>query len=108
MSNYNIELVQQKTVKASNEKRSQYHVVKKNNTMLTFDDVEIIYNQMVNRGIAPERIAIIGLNAERLTTIKSLKESNLFEFGDEDYLNGKSQDIKDKLSQYFSIDVILY
>ena len=108
MSNYNIQLVKQKLIKSSKEKRSQFNITKKGNKMIEISDVEIIYNQFLGRGIDAKRIGIIGLNGERLTTIKSPTTNDLFNYFDDDYLDGKSSEVKEKLSEFFHIQFIIY
>jgi len=107
-SNYNIQLVKQVNLKATGEKRTQFSVTKKGNKMIDIKDVEIIYNQFLEKGIDANRIALVGLNGERYTTIKSASQDELFDYFDDDYLDGKSSAVKDKLSKFFNIQLIIY
>ena len=108
MSNYNIQLVKKQELKKKLITRTQFNITKKQNQMIGIEDVEKIYNQFLDRGIDPERIGIIGLNGERLTTIKSPNSTELFNYFDDDYLDGKSNDIKEKLTKFFNIQLIIY
>jgi hypothetical protein len=108
MSNYNITLVRQANIKATGEKRTQFSVTKKGNKMIDIKDVELIYNQFLAKGIDADRIALVGLNGERYTTIKSPFNDALFDYFDDDYLDGKSSAVKDKLSKFFNIQLIIY
>lgn len=107
-SNYNIKLVNQTNIKATGEKRSHFSITKKGDKMIDIKDVEIIYNQFLAKGIDANRIALVGLNGERYTTIKSASNDELFDYFDDDYLDGKSSAVKDKLSKFFNIQLIIY
>lgn len=105
---YKIELVKSQYMPRINRERKQFNFVRKDKKMIDVKDVEKIYNELLQSGIESENISIIGLNAERLTTIKSFKSGNTFDYFDDDYLNGKSSDIQEKLSKFFTIQVIIY
>lgn len=107
-SNYNIKLVQQKVIKNRKQKRTHFHITKKDNEMIDIDDIQLIYNQFLERGIEASRIGIVGLNGERLTTLKGINTDDLFNYFDDDYLDGKSSEIKEKLTQFFHIELLIY
>lgn len=106
--NYNIELVKKQFIKKANVERKQFQIVKKNKKMITVKDIEAIYKQFLAKGINADRIGILGLNGERLTTIKSIHSGDTFNYADEEYLNGKSEDVREKLSNFFNIQIIIY
>lgn len=105
---YNIELVKSQFMPRIKKERKQFNFVRKDKKMIDVKDVQKIYNELLQSGIESDSISILGLNPERLTTIKSLNSGNTFDYFDDDYLNGKSSDIQEKLSKFFSIQVIIY
>jgi hypothetical protein len=107
-SNYNIELVQKRLNKKTGEERKQLSITKKNKKLITLKEVETIYNRYVAKGIQPSRICIVGENAERLLTIKEFKKDELFDGNGYDYMEGKSQEVIDKLSKFRNVQVIIY
>lgn len=106
--NYNIQLVKKVYMAKFKKERKHFSIVKKNKKMIEIEDIQAIYDQFVDKGIEPERISILGLNGERLTTIKSFQSGDTFDYFDEEYLNGKPEAVIDKLTQFFNIQVIIY
>jgi hypothetical protein len=106
--NYNIQLVKKVYIPKIKKERKQFNITKKNKTMIDIDDIEAIYSQFITKGISPERISIVGLNNERLTTIKSFSTDDTFDYFDEEYLNGKPEEIRDKLTEFYNIQIIIY
>jgi hypothetical protein len=107
-SNYNIQIVKKQDFKKTGAKRTHFSITKKNETMISIDDIEAIYQQFLSSGIQAEHIGLVGLNAERFTTIKSLFSDELFNYFEDDYLDGKSHAVKEKLSNFFNLQVIIY
>jgi hypothetical protein len=105
---YNIVLEKSVYLPRIKKQRKQFSFVRKDKKMIDVKDVEKIFNELLKGGVDSENISILGLNAERLTTIKSFSSGNAFDYFDDDYLNGKSSDIQEKLSKFFSIQVIIY
>jgi hypothetical protein len=105
---YNIELVKSVYMPRVKKERKQFSFVRKDKKMIDIKDVEKIFNELLESGINSDSISVLGLNGERLTTIKSFSSGNTFDYFDDDYLNGKSSDIQEKLSKFFSIQVIIY
>ncbi len=108
MNNYNIKLVQKKETKNIRDVRKQIEVTKKNSKEITLDDVKLIYKDLLEKGVNANKISIVGLNAERLTTIKSFDEADVFDEFDEEYLENKGEDIRDKLTKYYRLEFIIY
>ena len=108
MSDYNIQLVKKQKMVKSGQTRSHFNITKTKDRMISIEDVDKIYNQFLERGIKAERIGLIGLNGERYTTIKSPHSDDLFNYFDDDYLDGKSSEIKDKLTKFFHLQVLIY
>lgn len=106
--NYNIEVVQKRLNKKTGEERKQLNITKKNGKMIKIKEVKSIYDHYVKKGIAAERIAIVGLNPERVFNLKGFKQDELYDFESDDYLEGKSSEVIDKLSKFESVQVIVY
>lgn len=106
--NYNVQLVKKVYIPKIKKERKQFSIMKKNKTEINIEDIDEIYNQFVDKGIAPERISILGLNNERLTTIKSFSSGEVFDYFDDDYLNGKPVEVRDKITKFYSIQVIIF
>jgi hypothetical protein len=108
MKGFNIELVQKRFIKKTNEEREQLSITRKNKKLITLKDVQTIYEHYLSKGIPSKRIAIVGENAERLFTIKGLKSEEIFNGNNDDYMDGKSEEVIDKLSKFKSLQVVVY
>jgi hypothetical protein len=106
--NYNIQLVKKVLMPKFKKERKQFSIVKRDKMMIDIEDIQTIYKQFLDKGIEAERISILGLNGERLTTIKSLESGETFDYFDDEYLNGKPEEIREKLSEFYNIQVIIY
>lgn len=106
--NYNIKLVKKVYIPKFKKERKQFSIVKKNKQMIDIDDIQAIYKQFIDNGIEADRISILGLNGERLTTIKSFESADTFDYFDDEYLQGKPDEIKDKLREFYNLQVIIY
>jgi hypothetical protein len=107
-SNYNIQLVKKQDLKKTGQTRTQFHITKKGDKMIDIKDIQKIYNQFLAKGISAERIGLVGLNGERYTTIKSPHTDDIFDYFDDEYLDGKSSEVKSKLSKFFNLQLIIY
>ncbi len=101
-------VIESKTKKNNSLNKSQVRISKTNGNQLTLEDIEEIYDNLMEQGFSSERIAIIGMNAERLTTIVSRDENAVFNFADEDYMKNKPEAIRDKLSNFDYVQVLIY
>lgn len=108
MKNFKVELIQKRMIKKTGEEREQWNITKNKNKLIKLKDVQAIYEHYLAKGIPASRICIAGLNAERLTTIKAFNKDDLFDYEDDDYLNGKSIQVQDKLTQFYSLQVVVY
>ena len=107
-SNYNIEMVQKRLNKKTGEERKQLNITKKNKKVIKMKEVKSIYEHYVAKGIAPNRIIIVGLNAERVFNLKGKDMEELYDFENDDYMEGKSREVIDKLNKFDSVQVIVY
>ena len=107
-SKYDINLVKKQFIKSKDVTRSHFDITKKSKAIINMKEVRNIYNSFVERGIEPSRIGMVGLNGERYTTIKGPKQVILEDYEDDQYLNGKSSEIKEKLSEFHNIQLIIY
>lgn len=88
-----------KVVRITNKKNSK--------DGLTFNDINALYNELLNK-YKPEDIQIIGRTFDnRYATLKSkYYVGDDLKYDDENYFEGKAKEIKDKLTgSYYSIDI---
>lgn len=104
----NKQVIQSKTFKNKSLNRSQVRITASSGQPLDLDDIHDIYENLIEMGISSDRIGIVGMNDERLTTIVSRDKDGMFDFADEEYLKNKPEAIQEKLSNFQYIDVLIY
>jgi hypothetical protein len=105
---YNIKLVKVSPTRNRKDTRRQIEVTRRDNRLISLDEVKSFYDDLLQEGKNPDQICIVGLNAERLTTIKSFDDKEVFDEFDEEYLQNKPEGIRDLLTHYSRVELILY
>jgi hypothetical protein len=105
---YNITLVKEQRTKNKKELRKQIEIVRKDGKIIKLNDIENLYNKVISKNINPQNIIVVGLNGERYITLKGLKESNMRNFGDEEYLQNKPKNIRNMLTKFTRIEFIVH
>jgi hypothetical protein len=105
---YNQQVIQMNKFKNKKFHRSQVRFERNDDKFITIENIKEIYHGLINKRFTSDRIAIVGMNSERLTTIISRNEDDVFDFVEEEYLKNKPAEIVDMLSSFEYIDVLIY
>ena len=105
-SQFNIKLIQSVELKKKRITRQQIELTKKNGNTISLKEVYELFNELKESGENPTDISIIGMNAERLTTIITDGDDKN-RYWDEDYLHGKSAEVLEMLTNFTKLELLL-
>ena len=56
----------------------------------------------------PEKVVVVGLNGERYITLKGLNETYMRDYGDDEYLQNKPDNIRELLTTFTRVEFIVH